>query len=639
MCFPQLMNEKPIYYWVATFGLVVGSLVFFPGIGGGFVFDDATSIEPLRQLREYPELFWPMVFSNTSGPLGRSISILSFALEQRYLSAGVALTQSISIGIHAINALLVFWLLRMVFGLLGIRGAYVFAFFGSFIWAFAPQKVSSVLYMVQRMTLLAAFFSLLACCSFLSARSFLVGKARSVMALLCVFSTAVAPFAKENGLLVLPFLISIEIFIVPHGKESSRARNAHIAAIFIALLGVAFYLYLGFIEYLRSDSSYSLRSFTFFDRLSSIPLMLTDYMLQFFIPNIEGMGVFHDDFAIASRRPGRAFLTGIVVVGAVGYVLNLMRTQQRSLFGFGVAFFLIGHGIESSFLPLELFFEHRNYVPSVGLVACLCSLLAQALPAFSKPAQKIAAVGGVAYLLVSASATATLSGWWSSTYFLVQHQVLAHQNSSRAHSENALYEAAAGRFEDSLASINRAYELSRSQPAARSMGTLDRALMFAAASCLARNKSLVPPFQTYELIEPRPIRLMPIHLLLKLYEGEECLESEWGRLSEWLQELVLQFGDHGVPIGKSSLIGLARLEQARRNPTGAFMYSAMAIEDGVDDGSALLIMAEASLVAGDLEAFTRITQDLATLADANALSRVNLAIFRRMPAPDEIADM
>ena len=38
---------------------------------------------------------------------------------------------------------------------------------------------------------------------------------------------------------------------------------------------------------------------------------------------------------------------------------------------FGVVFFLVGHLVESSFVGLELFFAHRNYLPSFGIYFAL----------------------------------------------------------------------------------------------------------------------------------------------------------------------------------------------------------------------------------------------------------------------------
>ena len=51
-----------------------------------------------------------------------------------------------------------------------------------------------------------------------------------------------------------------------------------------------------------------------------------------------------------------------------GLVLSALRcVRPYPLFSFGLLFFFIGHLLESTFLPLEPSFDHRNYLPGLGL--------------------------------------------------------------------------------------------------------------------------------------------------------------------------------------------------------------------------------------------------------------------------------
>ena len=49
------------------------------------------------------------------------------------------------------------------------------------------------------------------------------------------------------------------------------------------------------------------------------------------------------------------------------------------LVSFGIAWFLIGHGMESTFLPLEIVHEHRNYLPLFGILLAVVSVLVRTL--------------------------------------------------------------------------------------------------------------------------------------------------------------------------------------------------------------------------------------------------------------------
>ena len=46
---------------------------------------------------------------------------------------------------------------------------------------------------------------------------------------------------------------------------------------------------------------------------------------------------------------------------------SLLAAAQAALLSFAVLFFFLNHAIESSIIPLELIFEHRNYLPSMFL--------------------------------------------------------------------------------------------------------------------------------------------------------------------------------------------------------------------------------------------------------------------------------
>src|SRR5690606_28740337 len=68
----------------------------------------------------------------------------------------------------------------------------------------------------------------------------------------------------------------------------------------------------------------------------------------------------------------------ILALAIASALAVVVRKRAPGIF-VGWFFFLAAHLVESSFLPLELYFEHRNYLPALGL--------------------SIAFVGGSAYLL------------------------------------------------------------------------------------------------------------------------------------------------------------------------------------------------------------------------------------------------
>ena len=56
-------------------------------------------------------------------------------------------------------------------------------------------------------------------------------------------------------------------------------------------------------------------------------------------------------------------------------ILAVVTSRKFPLVAFGIAWFLIGHSLESSFIPLELVHEHRNYLPLFGMCLLPVGLL------------------------------------------------------------------------------------------------------------------------------------------------------------------------------------------------------------------------------------------------------------------------
>src|SRR5438445_747682 len=107
----------------------------------------------------------------------------------------------------------------------------------------------------------------------------------------------------------------------------------------------------------------------------------------------------------------------------------LMRKRSPA-FTFGVAWFLAGHIMESTILPLELVFEHRNYLPMAGLLLGITCAFAQ-LFAARIPARPLA-LSCIALLLGLAGITAVRAASWGNPLTLALDDAHHHPDSSRA---------------------------------------------------------------------------------------------------------------------------------------------------------------------------------------------------------------
>jgi len=118
-------------------------------------------------------------------------------------------------------------------------------------------------------------------------------------------------------------------------------------------------------------ASYAARDFTLGQRLLTEPRILWDYVGTSFFPVGSWMGIYHDNYVVSTSL---VHPTGTVVaiIAWLGLIAWAIAWRQRApLFAFGVLGFVVAHAMESGPIALELYFEHRNYLPSVfALLAC-----------------------------------------------------------------------------------------------------------------------------------------------------------------------------------------------------------------------------------------------------------------------------
>ena len=132
---------------------------------------------------------------------------------------------------------------------------------------------------------------------------------------------------------------------------------------------------LGFLLYTGvSTTGYLYRDFTLTERLLTQPRALFDYIVNLLIPVTESITPFHDAYAHSkSLLEPITTLFSLLALAALLILAWLVRRSQP-LVAFGLLWFFVGHLVESTLLPLELYFPHRNYLPAIGLYLALGAL-------------------------------------------------------------------------------------------------------------------------------------------------------------------------------------------------------------------------------------------------------------------------
>lgn len=440
------MNTRLAHVYILLAVSALLFLIYLPGLSGPYVLDDGENIYlndaiALKDLG--PSSIYNALRANESGPLLRPLASLSFALNH-YFAGGFENTLPFKLTnllIHLGNTALVYFLVLLLLQSPALRGTFMganplpVAAFTSALWALHPVQLTNVLYVVQRMNSLSALGVLIGLVIFIHGRR-LVDESQSrgiaVMAIGIVTGLFLGLMAKENAALLPLFALAIEYVFYRRDRLSSHMRRRlygfYLVMVLIPLIIFAIYL-ISHPEFITS--SYALRHFTPYERLLTETRILWFYLSLLIIPVPSRLGLFHDDISLSTSllTPPATLLA---IIGMVALMLfALVKTRQWPVASFAILWFLAGHALESSVFSLELAYEHRNYLPSMGFFF-LCSYSILSLLQQSKSAAAIRILLPLGLVIVLAFSTWNRAGAWSSLRTIAETSAHHHPGSPRA---------------------------------------------------------------------------------------------------------------------------------------------------------------------------------------------------------------
>lgn len=355
---------------------------FAAGLGGALIFDDAPNLDLWKKIGDIDSRAAVLAFITSSNDFpGRPLSLLSFLVDDQSWQPAIATMKRTNLAIHLLNTCLAFWLCLRLFrhllpALSAERRTWL-ALFAAAVFASHPLQVSNVSYVIQRMNLLSTLLELTGLLLWLHGRELLATNPRRAL-LLCSLGIGafmpLAVLAKENGLLLCAFALLAEAFCFP--RSDVRWWSAW-KWLFLKAPLLAFVAYcLRTFHFFLMD--YPARDFTSWERLLTQGPVLVDYLNKLLLPRLQGSGLYFDNFPVSRSllSPPWTLACWLLLGGMLAAAWKLRR--RLPLVAFGIFFYFIGHLMESTLLPLELYFEHRNYLPQLGLWMAVAGLAAEA---------------------------------------------------------------------------------------------------------------------------------------------------------------------------------------------------------------------------------------------------------------------
>jgi protein O-mannosyl-transferase len=355
---------------------VILFLVYSNSLDCGWHLDDFHSITQNPNIH-LKEVTWPGISKSLHSDLNypdklyRPIAGLTLALNFFVSGADPFSYHLVNLLIHWLSSVFVFLFVYQTLHLPSFHGkyessAYSVALLSASLWAINPVQTQSVTYIVQRMTSLAGMFYIMSMTFYLMARTASEGRRRLVHWVLCSAAFVLAFGAKENAALLPLSILLCEGFLVQEDIGSWINRNKTYMLVTLAVILTLSLLYTryrrgGVLSFLND---YEERPFTLAQRLLTQPRVILFYLSLIFYPLSSRLSIAHSfDVSTSLLTPLSTLFAVLFMAGAI--VFAVLFSKKYRLLSFCFLFFLVNHLLESSVFPLELVFEHRNYIPSM----------------------------------------------------------------------------------------------------------------------------------------------------------------------------------------------------------------------------------------------------------------------------------
>lgn len=463
-----MIASRPQLWLVAV--LLICAAIYAPALHGPFLFDDFPNLAALASIDHVDS--WRdlgIYLSQPRGFPGRPLAMLSFLLQKADWPGNPFPFKLVNLALHMGCGLLVYALTRR----LGktwlttsapqadvaacVAQANWAALFAASAWLLNPIQLAGVTLVVQRMALLMALFTLLGLLAYLRGllqQELAPWKRGAWMALGLGGCMGLAFLSKENGILLPMYALVLDITLL---REQVHSLPRALGWWRRALIWPSVLFVLGFLLWIVPGSWHAgIRDFSLGERLLTEPRVLLSYLEKIFLPRFGLYGLYHDDFVVSrgllspwSTLPSLALL---VLAG----ITALLGRRRWPLLGLAVLWYLGGQLLESSTVMLELYFEHRNYVPVVGLFMAIGLAMTRLTPG---PTRRLATTLALAWIAACTLTTALSARTYASEDRLALTWANSAPRSIRAQTYLAERLSQHGQLQSALQVVDRAAAL------------------------------------------------------------------------------------------------------------------------------------------------------------------------------------
>lgn len=386
--------KNPIF--IIVLFIVLGVVIYSPALKGPFVFDDIPNIKlnPSVHMEELgTQAFWDAALKSPAR--NRIVSNLSFAFNYYFVGLDSTKFRIVNIIIHIAAGFFLFVLIKETLNTPSLAVTYskkwTMPLIASLLWFVHPIQTQSVAYIVQRMNSLSAMFYILSLLGFAKGRIAKGKYLKSIWFFMSIAAGVLALCSKEIAatLPLLIFLYEWYFFRDAKGDFIKKHMSHFIMVVFMLIFISVLYFRGNPIGVL--ESGYEYRGFSVFDRIFTELRVVAYYVCLLLFPHPSRLNLDHNFILSKSLfNPITTLISLFFILASILWALRIRKKFQ--LISFCIIAYFINLAIESSIIPLEIIFEHRNYLPSMFLLLGIVALVEKYLSSLNVKVGLVAVV-------------------------------------------------------------------------------------------------------------------------------------------------------------------------------------------------------------------------------------------------------
>jgi tetratricopeptide (TPR) repeat protein len=451
-------SSKPMFFSISLLLLIVACIsAYYNSLDVPFYLDDVSSIT------NNPEFVEGTSFSSLFAAYGMRV-VGYMTLWWDYSAAGLDPQRYhiVNVVIHLLSSISVFFFTVLLQQAAARKlkvepdslRVWILSLVVALIFVTHPLQSQAVTYIVQRLASLTALFYIASLTAYMAARLSKTFLAQGLLFLVACCFALLAIFTKQNAVTIPIVILLIELLFFTTLKIRWLIWVPSVLVVVIVALYLMGNESVNSIVNTVDRMTRENQEMTRWQYFSAQLPILWEYVSKFYAPSRLHLEY---DYSIDSFSATLKWVSGIAHLCVLFFAIAVVK--RFPLISFGIFFYYLAHSVESGLIPItDLAFEHRNYLPNLGLIILTVFAVNLVLQPLNARVQKIALVSVGSLIILLSILTFNRNQVWQDPKVFYQNELTHNPTQYRILQSYAEILIAEGSLDEAMVYLNRLYE-------------------------------------------------------------------------------------------------------------------------------------------------------------------------------------